>query len=141
MSENKDQGIFLNGRQQIIDMLRFMDDADKQKLLGNIKARNAVMARELSEQSLSFKDLFRLSPNHLNAIFSKSNPAVIGLALYSLPRELQRKALSALDRHIAEAAFQVMQKDLTGKAQECKRAQDKIVQTAILLSRQKTIHI
>lgn len=141
MSKNSEQGIFINGRQQIIEMLQFMNENDKQKLLNNIKQRNAVMARELSEQSFSFKNLFQLSAESINKIFSKSNPAIIGLALYPLEKSYQRKALSALDRNIAEEAFHIMNQNLTSKKQECKRAQEKIVQIAIQLSRQQYINI
>ncbi len=141
MTKTSEQGIFLNGRQQIIEMLQFMNDEDKQKLLDNIKQRNAVMARELSEQSFSFKNLFKLSSENINKIFSKVNPAIIALALYPLEISLQRKALSALDRPVAEEAFTIMNQDLSSKKQESKRAQDKIVQAAIQLSRKKYINI
>ncbi len=139
--ENKEQGIYINGRQQIIEMLQFMDNDEKQKLLGNIKIRNAVMARELSEQSLSFKDLLRLPTNHIQTIFQKHNPAIIGLALFELPITLQRKALQSLSRDIAEKAYAIMSSDLTNKKIECKRAQNKIVQTAIHLSRTKSVDL
>ncbi len=141
MSNNSEQGIFINGRQQIIEMLQFMNDKDKQKLLNNIKQRNAVMARELSEQSFSFKNLFQLSSENIGKIFSKANPAVIGLALYPLEMSHQKKALGSLDRNIAEEAYGIMSQNLSNKKQECKRAQEKIVQIAIQLSRQQYINI
>ncbi|MFT6630836.1 MAG: flagellar motor switch protein FliG [Bacteriovoracaceae bacterium] len=141
MSNNSEQGIFINGKQQIIEMLQFMNEKDRQKLLNNIKQRNAVMARELSEQSFSFKDLFQLSSDNLRKIFTRTNPAIIGLALYPLDANHQRKALAALDRNIAEEAFGIMNQDLSGKKHECKRAQEKIVTMAIQLSRQDHIHI
>ncbi len=141
MSQNSDQGIFINGRQQIIEMLQYMKNDEKQKLLNNIKLRNAIVARELSEQSLSFKDLFQLNSDYLYRIFARVNPAIIGLALYTLDAKSQRKALSSMDRSLAESAFQVMSQDLSNKKQECKRAQEKIVQVAIALSRQKSIDI
>lgn len=141
MAQNTEQGIFLNGRQQIIEMLQFMNEGDKKKLLNNIEKRNAVMARELSEQSFSFKSLFHLSQDQLNKILSRCNPAIIALALYPMEISLQKKALSAIERAIAEKAFEIMGHDLTNKRQEIKRAQQKIIQVAIQLSRQKYIHI
>lgn len=141
MTDKTEQGIFINGRQQIIEMLQFMKEGEKEKLLNNIKARNAVMARELSEQSFSFKDLFRLSSESLRKIFSRTNPAIIALALYPLEASYQRKALTALDRSTAEEAFSIMNQNLMGKKQECKRAQEKIVQFAIQLSRTQHIDI
>lgn len=139
--ENKEQGIYINGKQQVIEMLQYMENSERQKLLDNIKMRNAVMARELSEQSLSFKDLLRLPTHHVQTIFQKHNPAIIGLALFELPVTLQKKALQSLDRDIAEKAFSVMSSDLTNKKVECKRAQNKIVQTAIHLSRARSVEL
>ena len=141
MSQSSEQGIFLNGRQQIIEMLQFMNEGDKRKLLNNIQKRNAVMARELSEQSFSFKSLFGLDREQLSKILSRLNPAIIALALYPLEISLQRKALSSIERHKAEEAFEIMNHDLSGKRQEIKRAQEKIIQVAIQLSRQKYISI
>ena len=141
MSQSAEQGIFINGRQQIIEMLQFMDEKEKKKLLGNIEKRNAVMARELSEQSFSFKSLFSISEDQLGQILSRCNPAIIALALYPLEISLQRKALSAIERSAAEKTFEIMGHDLSSKKQEVKRAQEKIIQIAIQLSRQKYIHI
>ena len=141
MSQNSEQGIFLNGRQQIIEMLQFMDEKEKRKLLNNIEKRNAVMARELSEQSFSFKSLFDLSSEQLNKILSRCNPAIVALALYPLEISLQRKALASLERAMAEKAFEIMSNNLSNKSQEIKRAQQKIIQVAIQLSRQKYIKI
>ena len=141
MSQSPDQGIFLNGRQQIIEMLQFMDEKEKRKLLGNIEKRNSIMARELSEQSFSFKSLFSLPKDQLNKILTRVNPAIVALALYPLEISLQRKALSSLEREAAEQAFEIMSNDLSSKKQETKRAQEKVIQVAIQLSRQKYIEI
>ncbi|MBD64007.1 MAG: hypothetical protein CME62_02290 [Halobacteriovoraceae bacterium] len=134
-------GIFINGRQQIIEMLQFMDESERRKLLKNIEMRNSVMARELSEQSLSFNDLARLSEESLNNIFSRTNPAIIGLALYNCKAELQRKVLTSLDREIAERAFEIMNKNLSAKKLECKRAQEKVLDIVIQLNRKQLISL
>lgn len=140
MDDNKtEQGIFINGRQQIIEMLQFMSEPERRKLLNNIGMRNAVMARELSEQSLSFNDLIHLPQDALRKIFTQCNPAIIGLALYNCTSELQRKVLASLDRHIAENAFEIMNQNLMSKKLECKRAQERVLQIAIQLNRRQNI--
>jgi flagellar motor switch protein FliG len=138
---NEQQGIFINGRQQIIEMLQFMNEKEKNKLLNNIKLRNSVMAKELSEQSLSFNSLEQLSSAALVKIFSTSNPAIIGLALYNVSASFQKKVLSSMDRDQAEQAFTIMSKNLESKKHECKRAQEKLLQNAINLSRRQQISI
>lgn len=140
-STSEQKGIFINGRQQIIEMLQFMNDNERNKLLNNIKQRNAVMAKELSEQSLSFSSLEQLPSHTLNKVFSNNNPAIIGLALYNSKKSFQKKVLSSIDRESAERAFEIMAKNLDSKKHECKRAQEKILQNAISLSRRQQISI
>ena len=138
---NQEQGIYINGKKQIIEMLQFMSKSEREKLLGHVKVKNAVMARELSEQSFSFNDLTQLSTHSLRKIFSNINSAIIALALYNASTELQRKVLSSLDRGQAEQAFHIMNQNLNSKRNECKRAQEKVVQIVIQLSRKQQVDI
>ena len=140
MSEQNSNNIFINGKQQIIEMLRYMPMPERNKLISNIRMRNATMARELSEQSLSYKDLESLSDDKLSVVLKTVNPAVIGLALYLSPSKFQRKCLSVLDRSVAEKAYQIMTYDLSSKKTECERAQQKMLNAAIELVRKNIIN-
>lgn len=141
MSTEQNKGIFINGKQQIIEMLQFMNGKEKEKLLNNISSKNAVMARELREKSFSFTNLSGLSDSMIKSIFEKVNPAIIGLALYQAPTTFQRRILSVINRQIAEQAFEILSQDLSAKSLECKRAQEKIVQIAIQVSRAQMINL
>jgi len=141
MSETSNSGIFINGKKQIVDMLQFMNEDERKKLLTNIKTRNAVMARELSEQSLSFRDLFQLDENVVRRILQHINPTIIGLALFLSSTKVQRKTLSLMQREDAEEAFHIMNQNLSHKKVECKKAQEKILSTAIQLSRRNMIQL
>src|SRR5690606_10772407 len=138
---NENQGVFINGKEQIIELLQFLPDSEKQKLLLNIKARNASMAKELSEKSLSFNNILDLEEESLKKVFSVCSPAIIGLALSLATRLNQRKVLSVIARESAEQAFQIMNRDLSTKRRECIKAQEKIVETAISLSRRDIIKL
>src|SRR5690606_15348838 len=116
---NEAQGIFINGKEQIIELLQFLPDDEKKKLLGNIKARNASMAKELSEKSLSFTNILNLDEDSIRKVFSGCSPAIIGLALSLVNRNFQRKVLSVIPRESAETAFQIMGRDLSSKRREC----------------------
>lgn len=139
MSDNNTNNVFINGKQQIIEMLRFMSMSERKKLIANIRMRNATMARELSEQSLSYNDLQGLDDDKLALVLRTVNPAIIGLALYLSPSNFQRRCLGVLERPIAENAYQVMTYDLSGKKAECERAQQKILQNAIELVRKNLL--
>jgi flagellar motor switch protein FliG len=140
-ANSKQNGIFINGKKQIIELLQFMSDAERKKLLNNIKMRNAVMARELSEKSLSFRDLFQLDDHIVRRILQNINPTIIGLALFVSPINVQRKALTLMEREDAEQAFAIMSKNLSHKKVECQKAQEKILQVAIQLSRRSLINL
>lgn len=139
MNQDNQKGIFINGKQQIIDMLRAMSMDERKKLISNIKSKNAPMARELSEQSFSYRDLQTLPDSQLAIVLKTVNPAIIGLALYLSPSQFQRKCLGVLERSIAEKAYQIMSYDLSGKRNECERAQQKILQNAVSLVRKNLI--
>lgn len=141
MSTEESKGIYLNGKQQIIEMLQFMSGSEKEKLLQNIGQKNAVMARELREKSFSFQNLDGLGEQMLRAVFERVNPAIIGLALYQAPVKFQRRVLASINRSTAEAAFEILNQDLSSKTLECKRAQEKIVKVAIQVSRSQMINL
>ena len=139
---NADQkGYYINGKKQVIELLQHLEGDERAKLLQNIRMRNASMAKELSEQSYSFKDLLIADSETLSKIMRVTTPALIGLALYLTPRAFQRKVLGCMERSRAEQAFNVMSRDLSDKRQECLKAQNKVLQNAVELSRRGIIKL
>lgn len=141
MSTPDQKGYYINGKKQVIELLQHLEGDERQKLLRNIGMRNASMAKELSEQSFSFKDLLTADQESLAKIMNVTTPAIIALALYLTPRAFQRKVLSSMERTRAEQAFNVLSRDLSDKRQECLKAQNKILQNAIDLSRRGVIKL
>lgn len=139
MNQNPGKGYFLNGKKQVVELLKYLEGEERQKLLRNMRLRNAAMTKELSEQCFSFKDLMGLSPEKLAPIMSMNSPAIIGLALYLTPRSFQRKALSSMPRDKAEEAFSTLMSDLSTKNQECLKAQNRIVESALSLMRRQLL--
>jgi flagellar motor switch protein FliG len=141
MENNKPEskGIFINGRKQIIDMLQIMNESEKAKLLRNISARNPAVARELSESSFNFNDLDRLDDYALARLIQNINPAVVGLALQLAPLKFQKRILSIMERGNAERAYQVMTSAISKVDSE--KARNKIIETAVMLSRKGALKI
>jgi flagellar motor switch protein FliG len=135
----QNQGYYINGKQQAVELLQALDLSERKKLLKNMSARNAVMTRELSEQCFSFKDIAGLKNEELGKLLNITNPIITGLAISLTDKNFQKRALSSMDRSKAEQAFEIMTKDLSSKKNECLKAQQKIIETAILLSRKKII--
>jgi len=141
MNKNEQKGIFINGKQQIVELLQYMQGAEKETLLRQIKLRNPAMAKELIENSLSFEQLSSLTDSELKLIYEKSGPAITGIALQNTKKELQRKILSLLERTFAEKAFEIMTKELPNGEKDIVRARQKVVATAITLSKQMMIRL
>ena len=137
--ESTNKGIFINGKQQMIDMLRIMSPSEKQKLLRNIAMRNSSMAKELMESSMSFEALTELSDDNLRIIFSQVPAAIAGLAIKFTSQNFQRKILSLMNRHEAETAYSILVQNLSHKKAECNKAQRKVLEVAVSLSRQNLI--
>jgi flagellar motor switch protein FliG len=140
MSSNQGQeGIYLNGKQQVVELLKHMDGADKAKLLRNLKGRNPVLAKELSEQCFSYENIWSLNDDDLAKILSGTKPVILGLALSLAGVKNQKRALALIPRSQALKAYEVMTKDLSQNRRECLRAQEKILEYAIELSRSQYI--
>lgn len=137
--KNTENGIFINGKKQVIELLQRMDAGDKARLLKNLRNRNPVLAKELTESCISFESIWDLSDECLKTVVSQVQPAILGLALNLVHIKNQRRALSLISRDMAMKAFEIMQKDLTSNRNECIRAQQKIVELAVNLHRNRII--
>lgn len=136
---NSENGVFINGKNQVIELLQKMDSADKAKLLKNLRLRNPVLAKELTESCISFESIWDLDDEGLKTIISQVQPAILGLALSLVHVKNQRRALGLISRQTAMKAFEIMQKDLSGNRNECHRAQQKIVELALNLHRNRIV--
>lgn len=137
--KNAENGIFINGKKQVIELLKTMEAADKARLLKNLRVRNPSLAKELTESCISFESIWDLNDESLKTIVSQVQPAILGLALSLVHVKNQRKVLSLISREMALKAFDIMQKDLTSNRSECMRAQQKILELAMSLHRNRII--
>ena len=132
-------GVYINGKRQVIELLQKMDSADKSRLLKNLRTRNPALAKELTESCISFESIWDLDDECLKTVVSQVQPAILGLALSLVHVKNQRRALSLISREMALKAFDIMQKDLTSNRNECFRAQQKVVELALSLHRNRII--
>ncbi len=137
--KNAENGIFINGKKQVIELLQKMDAGDKAKLLKNLRNRNPSLAKELTESCISFESIWDLDEQCLKTLVSQVQPAILGLALSLVHVKNQRRTLSLISREQAIKAFDIMQKDLTSNRSECFRAQQKILELAVNLHRNRII--
>lgn len=127
VNAQEQQGLFINGKAQIIEMLKFMEPSERDKLISNIKIKNPQLAVELTENCLTFTDINRLKDRDLSIIFNYVKPAVWGLALKDVPQDFQRRILSLAPRSYAEEAYKVLTTTLKNENRDTLRAQKKII--------------
>jgi flagellar motor switch protein FliG len=140
MSQNgAKEGIFINGREQVVELLRHMDAVEKSKLLRNLRNRNPTLAKELSEQCFSYDSVWALDDENLSIVLSNVKPVILGLALALSSLKSQKRALALIPRDQALKAYEVMTKDLTSNRRDCVRAQEKILEIALDLSRRRQV--
>lgn len=137
--KNTENGVYINGKKQVIELLQSMDSTDKAKLLKNLRTRNPSLAKELTESCISFESLWDLNDECLKTVVSQIQPTILGLALSLVHVKNQRRVLSLISREMALKAFDIMQKDLTGNRNECIKAQHKILDLALSLHRNRII--
>lgn len=137
--KNTENGIFINGKGQVIELLQKMSGPDKARLLKNLRLRNPVLARELTESCISFESIWDLDDQALKTLLCQVQPAILGLALSLVHVKNQRRALSLISREMAMKAFDILQKDLTANRSECLRAQNKVLELALNLHKNRII--
>lgn len=138
-AESNDNNIFINGKQQVVELLRYMETSEKTKLLRNLKGRNPTLAKELSEQCFSFDNIWGLNDEDLSRVLSGVKSVILGLALNQSSIKNQKRSLSLIARDQAIKAYEVMTKDLSDNRRECMRAQEKILEYAMELHRKQMI--
>lgn len=136
---NSANGVFINGKAQIIEMLQHMPREERAKLLKNLKTRNPQLAEELTEQCFTFSDLDNLSDAELSMIFQYVTAPILGMALKNIERSFQRRLLSLAGREYAEEAFRVLKTAYSTEKRDIKRAQNKIIEVLVSLKKRKQV--
>ncbi len=136
-----ENGIFLNGKAQAIEILRMLDPEEKQTLLNNMKMRNPEMTMELSEKSLSFKNVQILSDHELAMLCNRVEATIMGVALKESNPQFQRRVLSLMDREYAEQAYSALMARLRNEKSSSFKAQERVTGIAIQLSKRHLINL
>lgn len=141
MENSSSKGVFINGKQQMIELLQFMNGEEKARLLENLYRRNPSMAKELMINSLSFESLYDFSDEQIKIVANYIKPAIWGLALKTTNINFQRKILSLMPRHKAEEAYQIFTKNIQNEERDSIRAKSKILQIVISLNSEGVLKI
>lgn len=140
--EEKNQGIFINGKAQIIDMLKYMEEGERTTLLKNIQMRNPQLAKELYAESITFDTMNSLDQVDIGALANYVKPEIMGVALKASKPDFQRRVLSSVPRAYAEIAFNYISKNLgSNEDRDVSRAQKRVSDTIVALNNRGRISL
>lgn len=134
-------GVFLNGKAQVVEMLKYMTPAERDKLIKNIRIKNSALADELVLKSFTFDDLAALADHEIKMIFQYVTAPILGIALKNAETSFQRRILALANRDYAENAYQILTTTIPNEIRDTKRAQDKIIRVLSTLGKRKQISL
>lgn len=138
-ADNK--GVFVNGKKQIIELLQFLPQSERETLLRNMQSRNPSLTKDLRESSLSFENIENLDDEALEMLCRYVKAPIWGIALKFSKKNFQRRVLSLMPRHLAEQAYEILLKEIPNELRDSKRARAKIIDAAIALSKKRIIQL
>jgi len=139
--EDPKERIPVNGKAQIIDMLRVMPVDERRALLKNMGQMDKKRTVELMELSISMSNIEGLEESEIQLIVESCSAPVLGVALKNCPEGLQRKALRSLDRKKAEEAFEMLSTAISDEKENIMRAQRRVLQTALDLHKKGAVSL
>ena len=123
---NRELGTFINGKNQVIEMLSHLTFQEREKLIRKIKEQSPQLAKELLEKSISFNLLPNLNDLNIKKVVSHIDASILGVALKALPLQAQRKILSLCHRSYAEKAYQIMNTSINNEQKNINRACERV---------------
>jgi flagellar motor switch protein FliG len=137
--KSNSKNIYIDGKNQVIQILRALAPEERSKLLNNMRKRNPALANELVLKSYSFLNLLDLEDFDLQLILRSVNHNILALAISHLEANHQKRILRLVDRSKAERTFEAMQ--APSKKSHSAKAQNKILDIAAKLVEQRQISI
>jgi len=117
MNEQKN-GIYINGKEQALEILKLMTPAERSRILSSINSKNPTLANELKQNSINFKDIEEYSMDAYKIIFTRVKPEVLGLALKNTQTTFQKNVLKSAPRDYAETAFKTLMLNIPASKNE-----------------------
>ena len=121
------EDIIINGRAQVIELLKKLPNDNKEKILASVKQKNPKLAKELSMHTITFESFLELEDIKIAIALPYISNRILALALKSLNHERQGKILKSLNKTRAIEVFGIIRSD-TASLQDSMKARDKIAQ-------------
>ncbi|MBF0311766.1 MAG: hypothetical protein HQK52_00020 [Oligoflexia bacterium] len=121
----------LNGKKQVVDLLRILSPTEKKRILRGIKQKNPQLAQDLISEGVDIEVISELSQEQLYRLIHHLSPEILGLALKTVSKKLQQNILRLCERSYAEVAFSIMTNAYDHDETKMQQAQEKVLETAL----------
>ena len=121
------EDIIINGRAQVIELLKLLPDENKLKILTIVKQKNPKLAKELLMYTVTFDTFMTLGDASLEIVLPYISNKILALSLKSTKNDFQRKILKCLTRTRALEVFTTIKND-TSSFQDTLKAREKVAQ-------------
>lgn len=126
MENNKQNGVFINGKEQVVELLKHLNEDERTRILKHIRIKNPTLGAELTSRSITINYLTEMNQRALNYISNFVQPEIMGLALKVCSVKEQRDILMKLEKSYAEKAYETMISAIRNQQQVAKKAEAKI---------------
>jgi flagellar motor switch protein FliG len=132
-------GSYVNGRGQVAELLKYLGQDERNRILKQLKIKNPQLAHELAHEGISFQHIEKLSDQEIVHLFPYLAPAIWGLALKGVTLELQKRILRVVPKHLGEQAYDTMVSPIKNEVENVQKAQKKVLNLLSELHQKKQI--
>ena len=141
MNNQQQEGVFINGKAQIVEMLQYMEPNERETLIKNLRLRNPALTQDLVRESMTFDVVEHLSDKDWMIVFQYIDSRILGIALKFSTQDFQRRLLGLAPRDYAEEAYSTLTTPVSNGRENCRRAQKKIMDMVLNLSKRRLISL
>jgi len=120
-------GIRIDGKQQAADLLKHLDEATRNRIMGELDQRQPGLTTELKRRMFLFEDLVRLEPEQLRKAFQAHPETLWVLALRNASPALLAALEAALPTRLRERLFDDVRAQGPKALSDVRAAQAKII--------------
>ena len=139
MANQREGETFINGEAQAAELLTALSPDERQRILKHINVKSPQVAQNLGQKCFGFKAILGLDGDEFDQLLNVISPKVLGIALKGSPIPFQRQVLAKIERPYAEISYDSLVSPQMNGRDNIKRAQERVVEAALKLFRNRTI--
>jgi flagellar motor switch protein FliG len=130
--------IVINGRAQVVEILKKLPYQEKQKIINEVLKKNPSLGKELNIQCYGIQNVFSLESSTLKIVLEYSSSQVIALAISNEDIPLQQKILTLMPREKALQTLNIIRNQSYSEYDQ-EKAKNKLIDITMSLANNKNI--